>query len=667
MFHRSPRPGREIRRPARPRQLLAPEARPQTVARPETRQGIKRALWLGGVTGLLELTMVVAQRSLAARISMASLRTNEHFVWMIPLADVVLFGTVGLVLGRLLRSRPALALRVSASVLTGLLALALLLRIEGLYAIARGVLALGFAATAFRRYPDMAGPLDRLVRTTLPVLGGGEIVLFATSVAWLATAETRAHSRLPAAAPGAPNVLLLVLDNVRAASMSLHGYGRATTPNLERIARGGIRFDFARSTAPWTLPSHASMFTGRWPHELSVGWDRALDATYPTLAEYLAGQGYATAGFVGNVYYCNARYGLDRGFAQFEDYYENRTVSAAEVLRSASLGRSVLGLLTRSEGLDAACRKTAALLNHDLLAWLSRRPRQRPFFAFVNYYDAHAPCVLPAGAPRTFGHCKRPEPERIAALLRYQWMNEHGHPPAGQDEATVRREAVEILHDSYDSCIAYIDQELGRLFADLRERGLLENTLVIVTSDHGEHFKERGFLGHGQSVYRPEVDVPLVILPPARRQKPRVVSDAVSLRDLPSTVVDMLSVGASAPFPGRSLARFWSGDPPLARGEDPVLSEVEKKLNRPPMEAIPATLGAVKALAREGRIFIRSTTGREELYNVTDDPFERVNLVHSPEHIEALDRFRKTLDELLESPGDPAGGGRGPTAEESRP
>src|SRR4029079_18374049 len=105
----------------------------------------------------------------------------------------------------------------------------------------------------------------------------------------------RAWSRLPANPPAAPNVLFIVLDNVRAESMRLYGHARPTTPRLAELARGGVRFDSARSTASWTLPSHASMFTGQWPHRLSVGWTRGLDDAYPTLAESLAGRGYATA------------------------------------------------------------------------------------------------------------------------------------------------------------------------------------------------------------------------------------------------------------------------------------------------------------------------------------------------------------------------------------
>ena len=110
------------------------------------------------------------------------------------------------------------------------------------------------------------------------------------------------------------NVLFLVMDTVRADHLSLHGYERDTTPNLQRVARKGIRFDLAQATAPWTLPSHASMFTGLWPHQTGVSEHRPLDEDCPTVAEFLAGRGYLTAGFVANTYFCNSWYGLGQGF-----------------------------------------------------------------------------------------------------------------------------------------------------------------------------------------------------------------------------------------------------------------------------------------------------------------------------------------------------------------
>ena len=264
---------------------------------------------------------------------------------MIPVSDVLIFSVVGLSIALLARFRRGLARWIALRLPVGLSFLTLLLTIEGLYAIAGMILACGLASNIGPWLERRAAGFGRLVRVSFPVMAVSLVVLTGLTYERVTSAEHRALSLRPPAKPGAPNVLLIVLDNVRAASLSLYGHDRPTTPNLERLARKGVVFSEARSTAPWTLPSHASMMTGRWPHELSVGPDLPLDGTFPTLAEVLGREGYATAGFVGNTYYCNALYGMGRGFARYEDVYENQTVSLFETVRSSGLGKRVIQVL----------------------------------------------------------------------------------------------------------------------------------------------------------------------------------------------------------------------------------------------------------------------------------------------------------------------------------
>ena len=165
--------------------------------------------------------------------------------------------------------------------------------------------------------------------------------------------STDAPAAFRETAPSAANVILIVLDTVRAESLSLYGYHRDTTPNLTRLAARGVRFDRAFATAPWTAPSHASMFTGRWCHELSVGWNRPLDGTSPTLAEFLGARGYATAGFVANTTYCSYETGLDRGFAHYEDY----DVTLHAVLLCSCAGATHAELRRQAPG-DRLCRRS---------------------------------------------------------------------------------------------------------------------------------------------------------------------------------------------------------------------------------------------------------------------------------------------------------------------
>ena len=268
---------------------------------------------------------------------------------------------------------------------------------------------------------------------SLPGLVGLVFVLagFVFGGDWL---KQHRESGRPSPSAAAPNVLLIVLDTVRADHLSLYGYDRPTTPALERWARRGILFSEARATAPWTLASHASLFTGRWPHELGVRWMTPLGTTAPTLAEHFGSRGYATAGFVANLIYCSYDTGLDRGFTHYEDYVLERLMA----LRTASLIDQAVTELSALSGLvDAGPfrslraaigrsffpreqRKDAGAINREFVGWLSQRPEPaRPFFAFLNYMDAHSPYVLPPGAAHRFG--LKPESRDDFQLLNRHW------------------------------------------------------------------------------------------------------------------------------------------------------------------------------------------------------------------------------------------------------
>ena len=495
------------------------------------------------------------QRTVNPHVSIDSLRTNDHFVWMIPVADVLIFGVVGLAVALLARFHPARARWIAWRIGVGLTFLTLLLTVEGLYTVAAVSVSCGLASMIAPWLESrVTAGCGRFVRVGFLALAVGLIALAATSYKWVTSAEDRALASRPPAKPGAPNVLLIVLDTVRAASLSLYGHNRPTTPNLERLARRGVVFSEARSTAPWTLPSHASMLTGRWPHELSVSWDLPLDGTFPTLAEVLEREGYATAGFVGNVYYCNSLYGLARGFARYEDAYENQTVSLFETVWSSGIGRRViraLGYPTRLNEGPTSVRKTAAMLNRDVNGWLARRPADRPFLVFLNYYDAHGPHVMHGDPGERFGIAALPLDEQLAIDERF--LSLAGKPVPGDiSHQRIVTEGFQRCHDIYDSSIAYLDRQVGMLMDEIERKGLLENTLVIVTSDHGEQIGEHGVIAHGASLYRQEVHVPLLVIPPSSSSAAKIVERTVSLRDIPATVAEAGPTWGPAeiPFPG---------------------------------------------------------------------------------------------------------------------
>ena len=263
----------------------------------------------------------------------------------------------------------------------------------------------------------------RIVRVSFPILAGLVGILAASIWVGDRVKGWREASR-PLPAAGSPNVLLIVLDSVVADHLSLYGYNRPTSPTIDELARRGIRFDAAQAAASWTLPSHATMFTGRWPHQLSAGWYTPLDATDPTLAEFLGSEGYATAGFVANQWYCGSDSGLGRGFTVYRDYLfphltafgmavlvkrsvelaaPARSISSVECWRIPGPSRS----LKYAAGMFKANRIEATMVDDLFLDWLSSGPAAgrpaRPFFAFLNFADAHYPYQLPRMGLHRFG------------------------------------------------------------------------------------------------------------------------------------------------------------------------------------------------------------------------------------------------------------------------
>jgi arylsulfatase A-like enzyme len=582
-------------------------------------------------------------------VSVSTLRTNRHLVLMIPVSDLLIFSVVGLSIALLARFRWGLARWIALRLSVGMTLLTLLLNFEGLHAIARMSVACGLASTIGPWLECRAARFGRLVRLSFPAMALSLVVLTGLTYERVTSAERRALALHPPAKPGAPNVLLIVLDTVRAASLSLYGHGRPTTPNLERLARKGVVFTEARSTAPWTTPTHASMMTGRWPHELSVAMGVPLDGTFPTLAEVLGREGYATAGFVGNIYYCNALYGMGRGFDRYEDAYENQTVSLFETVWSSGLGKRVIQLLGYPMKLDdgvTLLRKTAAMLNRDVLGWLAGRTAGQPFFVFINYYDAHTPYQFQGDPDPRFGMAALPLSEHAEIEKRF-WDLAEGKPvPADFTPERIINEGYNLLQDSYESCISYLDRQVGILVDEIERRGLMENTLVIVTSDHGELFGEHGLYSHGNSLYRREVHVPLLVIPPSRQSTAKIVKEPVSLREIPATVAEWVDLGPRNPFPGRSLTRFLGDGKEQLSEISPVLCEVEHMKILPASARIPAALGPLSSLVSRDRVYIRSDGGREELYDRLHDDLETVDLTKYPESRPDIDRFRDELSRL---------------------
>jgi arylsulfatase A-like enzyme len=601
------------------------------------------------VAGFLDLGLVIINNSLIGR---TFYRLSGDFAWLIPSGVTALVLVPGILVSLYVKARgPA----VSAGMAEGLLFFVGFLDVCArlpLHIWASLLICGGLATQSVRLMSRRRLGFLRVVRWTVIPLAGSVLVIVAVTIGERAWSEHHAMSALAPAPPGGRNVLLIVWDTVRAGNLSLYGYNRPTTPNLERLAGRGVRFDLAFSTSPWTLPTHASLFTGKWPHQLDVGWKSPLRDKVPTLAEYLASQGYDTAGFVANLEYCTRETGLARGFAHYEDFpfdvfdIFNRYVGLTSRLEITSWALSFDWLLEKCLGhwydLTPHSRehvKNAAAVNRSFLEWLARRqtPR-RPFFAFLNLIDAHTPYEVPDRSTAPFG--LRPS-SSLDRQAMFQW--------AMLDKARLSVHDVRMAADVYDDCIFYLDRQLGTLLQELSQRGVLENTLVIVTADHGEHLGDHLLFFHGCSLYRQLVQVPLVIVNNQVVPTNRVVAEPASLCDVSATVVDLLGLGADAPFPGQSLARFWAhSGREDTQPEEPLLMETDKPELLTNQGREPAAKGPMKSLIARGMHYIRTADGLEELYMLNIDPEERFNLAGSIRFGEALRKFRDMLAAMRE-------------------
>jgi arylsulfatase A-like enzyme len=180
------------------------------------------------------------------------------------------------------------------------------------------------------------------------------------------------------------------------------------------------------------------------------------------------------------------------------------------------------------------------------------------------------------------------------------------------------------------------------LFSELDAKGMLENTLVVVTADHGELIGERGEFGHGQSLHHEVVNVPLLVVAPRRVPSGRIVPTPVSLRDLPATVVDLLGLGRESPFPGSSLARHWSSASTVPPAKDElILTETADEVSK---TAVTATTG--RSLVEANKLYIRKKDGHEELYDLATDPAESRDLTSSADVQPLLAHFRETMHRI---------------------
>lgn len=421
-----------------------------------------------------------------------------------------------------------------------------------------------------------------------------------------------ARERLPAVeggASGRPNIALIVLDTVRADRLSLYGHSRRTTPFLDRLAGEGAVFTRAYTPSPWTLPAHASMFTGLYPSEHNcLHGHYFLDPRFSTLADKLRARGYLTLGLSANPWISRFT-NLDQGF---DLLLHPRSL---HISPSRFVGQHFLrGLFfVVRPARDDGAREMNAIADR----WFSRlSARGRPFFLFINYMEAHLPYPEEPEAFAFFPD--REQAPKLLAEIDFNWIAFD----AGYQELT--ESELELLRTWYDGAIHYLDRRLEELDESLARHGLRGNTAVIVVSDHGELIGEHGMWCHSFSLYHGLLHVPLVIRFPGVVEPGTRVEEFFSIKELHELA---LSAAAGGPLSALDPVPEPGGEPRLIfseRRSQPQFIE-RIRLYFPDFDETRFDRDQRSVISYPYHLILDSR-GEDELYHLSRDPGERENL-----------------------------------------
>lgn len=596
---------------------------------------LQMALWFGLVAGLVEGVLLYAlQRYDALKGQITYLGSDWQVLWVAPIFDALFFLLAGLFLAVAGQFPPQkFAKRIVYFVFCFLLFFDwLIIYLSGrLSPVATGVLAAGIAYQVSMVIYEREKRFVPFIQRSFKVLAGVTVALLVIIQGGFWIQERVAVGNLPEAKVDSPNVLLIVVDTLRADHMSLQGYERETDPTMKRIASEGVMFENAYATSSWTLTAHASLFTGRWPYEHKADGGRDLDETYPTIAEALTARGYRTGAFNGNFETVTKRWGFARGFVHFEDYYQTPPQLAVSSLYGRFLEYYALHKVFNMEfSID---RRWAPSVNQSALDWIDQ-DSHKPFFVFINYYDVHAPYISPERA-------RFSEFENPGGLVNTDWTTADIYNPKTPEQ-------VQGEIDAYDGGIYYTDQQIDWLLKELDTRGVLDNTIVMITSDHGELFGEHGLWEHHNSLYKPVIHVPMIIWRPGSVPQNLRIDTPVSNVALPATILDLLGEPEQSQFPGPSLAELWRDPSSAVKFPDPIAEMAQSSWVNPNHLAISGDMFSV--ISPEWQYIEHSKLG-VELYDMENDPDQLNNVAEESENATVLEDLRNYYLDALEKIG----------------
>jgi arylsulfatase A-like enzyme len=397
--------------------------------------------------------------------------------------------------------------------------------------------------------------------------------------------------------PPALDVVVVVIDTLRADRLGAYGSQAGLTPNLDALAARGVVFERAYAQSSWTNPSVASLLTSRYQSQHGVtNVMTVLQESESTLAEVFWLNGYATAGFS-----ANAGISIERGFSQGYGEYV--------AFQPEAVG----------EGPFDVVPVRAPVVNAAALEWLDEQPRSKPVFLWLQYMEPHFPYVFSERLPELGG---APCPDPVAENL---------DDPSGPPPAPGVMHGVEVC---YDASVWTADAAVGALLEELRRRGRLARTVVAVTSDHGEEMLEHGRVGHGYTLYEEVTRVPLVVSVPWRSER-LDVRQVVRLIDLGPTLVELAGIKPPKTFEGQSFAALF------ARPRD-AWTRLRQRLRPPPVPTPTSDDGALSELlsAASGKrprpgqhlmslvedrakVIVREGEGPHDFYDLAADPTEQ--------------------------------------------
>jgi arylsulfatase A-like enzyme len=445
--------------------------------------------------------------------------------------------------------------------------------------------------------------------------------------------------------PRVPNIIILLLDTARAQSFSGYGYARPTSPHIDAIAAEGVVYEQAIAPGSWSLPSQVGLLTGMFPskhgaHELHLSYAHR----YPLLPEVLREAGYHTLGISSNSWMSD-EFGVTRGFERYLKLWQYRhTMPAASVAPTSDMATWLDKKLQWWYWRHVFPRRNRVHhVNQHIRTLLTQTPE--PFFLYAIYWDLHLPYAtqggqatrwLPPGVTLSQGQRVNRDP------LKYLT----GQTPMSEEDFTV-------LRAFYDGALASLDAEIGALVTWLRQRGMLDRTMLIITSDHGENIGDHGLMSHAYSLHDTLIHVPLIVRYPDLFPAGQRVTHQVQLTDLFPTVLDVLGLdlpGVRQELQGVSLLASPADAPEgrLAYAEllapHPSMASLNRRTGSPEGTPRPAFDRALRCLRTPTTKMIWASDGNHALYDLRQDPHEMTNLLAAEpklatEYLDLLDAW----------------------------